>query len=145
MGVHPGLDQRIQRAVDHRRRATGVHVQRLEIGKVFANGFMQHAAAPLPSALIANDFVQEQIGQLQPFVPMLDLIKVFGTTHPPIQMHRMLEAGGATMFDQAVDLAHAGACGNQYQWAVRQFGQVRVAERHVDPHHRVALQLLDQV
>jgi hypothetical protein len=41
----------------------------------------------------------------------------------------MLEAGGAAMFDQAVDLAHAGAGGNQHQWAVRQLGQVRVAER----------------
>jgi hypothetical protein len=106
---------------------------------------MQHAAAPIPTAQVADDFVQEQIGQFQPFVPMLDFVEIFRTTHAPIQMHRVLEAGGAAMFDQAVDLAHAGAGGNQHQRPVRQLGQVRVAERQLDPHHRVALQLLDQV
>ncbi|MNW23245.1 hypothetical protein D3C71_2252330 [compost metagenome] len=61
MRIHPRLDQRIQRAVDHRRRTTGIHVQGLEVGKVFAHRFMQHAATPLPTALVADDFVQEQI------------------------------------------------------------------------------------
>ncbi|MOA37998.1 hypothetical protein D3C78_1596440 [compost metagenome] len=53
---------------------------------------MQHAAAPLPAALVADDFMQEQVGQFQPLIPMFDFIKVFRATHPPIQVHGMLEA-----------------------------------------------------
>jgi len=92
VGVHPRLDQRIQGAVDHGRRAAGIDMQGLEIGKVFADRFMQHAATPLPAALVADDFMQEQIGQFQPLIPMFDFIKVFRATHPPIQVHGMLEA-----------------------------------------------------
>lgn len=76
---------------------------------------------------------------------MLDFIEVFWTANAPIQVHGVLEAFGAAVFDQTVDLTHASARGNQHQWTVRQFGQVRIAEWHVDPHHRVALQLFDQV
>ncbi|MNJ01260.1 hypothetical protein D3C73_1608390 [compost metagenome] len=44
-----------------------------------------------------------------------------------------------------MDLAHARASGDQHQRTVRQLRQVRISKRHVDTHHHVALQLLDQV
>lgn len=76
---------------------------------------------------------------------MLDLIKVFGTTHPNTD-DRMLEAGGATMFDQAVDLAHVPVPA-----AINTNGPSGNSARCVSPNgmsiRTIAsrLQLLDQV
>ncbi len=57
----------------------------------------------------------------------------------------MGKAGGAAELDQAVHLRHAGAGGDQHQRAVRQVGQVRVAEGHLHAGEAVALQLGQQV
>ncbi len=56
----------------------------------------------------------------------------------------MLETFSAAMLDQGMNLAHAGASGDQHQRTVRQFGQVGIAKGQLDTHQRVALQLFDQ-
>ncbi|MOA12734.1 hypothetical protein D3C78_1327520 [compost metagenome] len=49
------------------------------------------------------------------------------------------------MFDQAMDLAHAGTRGDQHERTVRQLLQVGITKRQFDPHHVVALQLFNQI
>ncbi|MNG15561.1 hypothetical protein D3C84_994010 [compost metagenome] len=109
-----------------------------KIADVLAHGFVEHAAAPFPAAQIADDFVQEQVRQLFPFIPMLDFIEIFRPPHAPIQVHRVLETRRPAMLDQAVHLRHAGSGGDQHQRAIGQFRQMRVAKRHLDTHVGVA-------
>ncbi|MNM82729.1 hypothetical protein D3C81_947680 [compost metagenome] len=106
---------------------------------------MQHAAAAFPAAQVADHFMQEQVRQALPFGPVFDLVELFGPTHAPVQVHRVLEALGAAMLDQAVHLSHARPGGDQYQGTIRQLGQVRIAKRHLDACQTLALQLRDQL
>ncbi len=81
--VHPGFDQGIQCAVYHRRLTTGIDVHGLEVGDVLTHCFMQQPATPVPAAQVADNFVQEQVGQSQPLVPVLDGVEIFRATYAP--------------------------------------------------------------
>ena len=119
-------------------------MHRLQIADVFTHGFMQQTTAALPTTQVTHDLVQEQVGDLLPGVPFLQVVEVFRATHPPIQVHRVFETLLTTVLDQAVHLRHAGAGRDQDQRAVWQIAQVRVAKRQLKADHLVALQLLDQ-
>jgi len=94
-------------------------VQLAKITEILANRLVQQPAAPLPATDIADHPVQVQVGHTLPLFPVRQTIEVFRSPHAPIQMHRMCEAGGAAVFDQAVHLRHAGTGGDQHQRAVR--------------------------
>ena len=119
MRVHPRLHQRIERAIDHRRRAAGIDMQRFEIAEVLSDRFVQHAAAPFPATDVTDHPVQMQIAHALPFIPVRQLVEIFRPPHAPVQMHRMHEARGAAVLDQAVHLRHAGAGSDQHQRAIR--------------------------
>ncbi|MCY1429407.1 hypothetical protein D9M71_453230 [compost metagenome] len=144
MGIHPRRHQGIQGGVDHGRGTTGIDAQLPEVREVLANRLMQHAASPLPTALVADHLVQGEIVQALPVFPVRQLIEIIRLAHPPVQVHRVLEASGAAMLDQAVYLTHPGARRDQHQRAVRQLRQVGVAEGHPHLGHARALQLFDE-
>ncbi|MNN27816.1 hypothetical protein D3C81_1413650 [compost metagenome] len=83
-------------------------MNRIEVLHVLAHSLVQHAATAFPATQVAHHLVQEQVGQTLPFVPVLDGVEVFRASHPPVEVHRVLEALGAAMLDQAVHLPHAG-------------------------------------